>query len=187
MWRAATATTRFARPAAWLSLFFQRTLARRTFSVATTTTTTTLDGSDGVTAVIDETLDKKFLKLQQVDADATGVHVVLQASTGAYPRDTVQTLKRRISGIAGVDEEAVNVSVDLARPRPAARTNAPGLQHVGKIIAVSSCKGGVGKSTIATNLAFQVAAMGGRVGLFDADIYGKCGAVVMRAPVCCGW
>ena len=46
------------------------------------------------------------------------------------------------------------------------------LTHVGALIGVSSCKGGVGKSTIATNLAFSIAALGGRVGLIDADVYG---------------
>ena len=48
----------------------------------------------------------------------------------------------------------------------------PSLQHVGALIGVSSCKGGVGKSTIAANLAFSLAQMGGRVGLLDADVHG---------------
>jgi Mrp family chromosome partitioning ATPase len=48
----------------------------------------------------------------------------------------------------------------------------PGLVHVSQYIAVYSCKGGVGKSTVAVNLAYELAKSGGRVGLLDLDIYG---------------
>jgi ATP-binding protein involved in chromosome partitioning len=63
-----------------------------------------------------------------------------------------------------------------ARPAPAAQT-APGhgrleLPGVGALVAVASGKGGVGKSTIAANLACALARQGKRVGLMDADVYG---------------
>lgn len=48
----------------------------------------------------------------------------------------------------------------------------PGLANVSHFLAVYSCKGGVGKSTVAVNLAYELAHLGGRVGLLDVDIYG---------------
>jgi ATP-binding protein involved in chromosome partitioning len=52
---------------------------------------------------------------------------------------------------------------------PAQKINLPGVKHV---VAVASGKGGVGKSTVATNLAMALQHLGRRVGLLDADIYG---------------
>ena len=58
-----------------------------------------------------------------------------------------------------------------AAPRPSAPTPVS-YPNLGRIVAVSSGKGGVGKSTVATNLAIALAATGARVGLMDADVYG---------------
>ena len=58
-----------------------------------------------------------------------------------------------------------------AAPRPSAPTPVA-YPSLGRIIAVSSGKGGVGKSTVATNLAIALAATGARVGIMDADVYG---------------
>ena len=51
-------------------------------------------------------------------------------------------------------------------------TGNPSMAHLGQIIAVASGKGGVGKSTVSTNLALALAAQGAAVGLVDADLYG---------------
>src|SRR5262245_21820202 len=59
---------------------------------------------------------------------------------------------------------------------PAQKINLPGVKNV---VAVASGKGGVGKSTVATNLALALHLMGRRVGLLDADIYGPSIPIMM--------
>ena len=85
-----------------------------------------------------------------------------------------------------VDPSIVDVQIELAaapQPPSSGPIGAAGHGHgelperqpipgVGRVIAVSSGKGGVGKSTVAVNLACALAARGLRVGLLDADIYG---------------
>ncbi|XP_047054296.1 fe-S cluster assembly factor HCF101, chloroplastic-like isoform X1 [Lolium rigidum] len=67
----------------------------------------------------------------------------------------------------------VNVTMSAQPAQPIYAGELPeGLQKISNIIAVSSCKGGVGKSTVAVNLAYTLAGMGARVGIFDADVFG---------------
>ena len=66
---------------------------------------------------------------------------------------------------------------------PAARPNAPAsLAGVTNFVAVASGKGGVGKSTVAANLACALAATGARVGLMDADVYGPSVPLMFGVP-----
>jgi len=76
-----------------------------------------------------------------------------------------------LAGLPGVKNAAVVFTAHRQAPPPA-KSSEPILPGVANVIAVASGKGGVGKSTVAVNLAVALAQTGLRVGMLDADIYG---------------
>ena len=89
------------------------------------------------------------------------IETVLQKTKGVRSARVMLTAERA--------PQPVSPSASATRIVPPAKPLAPGVKH---IIAVASGKGGVGKSTVAVNLAVALAQNGLRVGLLDADIYG---------------
>jgi ATP-binding protein involved in chromosome partitioning len=75
-----------------------------------------------------------------------------------------------VAALPGVDKVAVTMTANVRRP--AGLTPKGGLSGVKNAIAIASGKGGVGKSTAATNIAIALARTGATVGLMDADVYG---------------
>jgi ATP-binding protein involved in chromosome partitioning len=83
-------------------------------------------------------------------------------------------LRSLLEELEGVENVAISLQQDASAAggpmkRPSPRQPIPGVAH---ILAVASGKGGVGKSTVAVNLALALAAEGLRVGILDADVYG---------------
>jgi len=103
--------------------------------------------------------------------------VRLHVRPGTDKPETLQQLARaidaavrRLPGVAHVDVHFARAEEGRGRDPFAERAGLPG---VAQVVAVSSTKGGVGKSTVAVNLALALAAGGQRrVGLMDADVYG---------------
>jgi ATP-binding protein involved in chromosome partitioning len=92
------------------------------------------------------------------------------------PATLVRAVRKAVEVIPGVASVRVDVRTPAPAPRATPKTAAPptpkALPHLGTVLAVSSGKGGVGKSTVSVNLAAGLAARGQRVGLMDADVYG---------------
>lgn len=98
-----------------------------------------------------------------------------QAEVMTPVRDAAEAALRALPGVDQVQIALTAHSAPKAPPELKPRPSATGPQPVPgvrRIIAVASGKGGVGKSTVAVNLACALAAEGKRVGLLDADVYG---------------
>ncbi|MBI3796003.1 MAG: Mrp/NBP35 family ATP-binding protein [Deltaproteobacteria bacterium] len=110
-----------------------------------------------------------FGMVKDIAVGGAGVTVQLAPST-----DNAEVVAQIRQDVIATLAPLVRVPIEVVIQRPAtaptrATPEMPGIQHV---IAVASGKGGVGKSTVAVNLALALAAIGQRIGVLDADVYG---------------
>ena len=112
-----------------------------------------------------------FIKGLQIEGGR--VSFTIELTTPACPvkdqlRDQAQAAVAALPGVESVDVQ-LSASVRSAVNPEAGRASVPGVKNV---IAVGAGKGGVGKTTVAVNLAIALAKCGSRVGMIDGDIYG---------------
>lgn len=105
----------------------------------------------------------------RINGNSVSFSIIFPKKTDPFRNSLIKAAEAAIHTNVGAD---IKVSIDAVFPEPAPKAEQPKPLAQTKVIAVSSGKGGVGKSTVACNLAIALAKLGHSVGLLDADIFG---------------
>ena len=112
-----------------------------------------------------------IIKEIRIDGADVVVQMAIATADANVPRAIKAESEAALAAVPDIGKYRVNIDIQAPAQQPAGMgaTDIPGIRH---IIAVASGKGGVGKSTVAANLAVALGQTGARVGLCDCDLYG---------------
>ena len=120
-----------------------------------------------------------IVRAVSIEGDAVRFVLEVEAARGVAMEPVRVDAVRAVEALRGVGKVSALITAhsekkvpDLGSKKPAAPEGPQRIPGVKHIVAVASGKGGVGKSTVSSNLAVALAGMGLKVGLLDADIYG---------------
>ncbi len=113
-------------------------------------------------------------------SDSTVSLTVLLAMPGSPSKDEIEkAVREKLTGLPEVRD--VRIQWETVIPQARGTSDKPPLPGIKNIVAIGSGKGGVGKTTVAVNLAVGLSWMGASVGLLDADVYGPNVPLMMGA------
>ena len=142
--------------------------------------TTVEDANNALSKILDSGSKKNLIELAWIkNVRVTSPRVIITLSLPSFANSQreriVKEVREKLLSFVDINDVQIELDNNISQSNSKDESNLPDLKNIKgikHIIAISSGKGGVGKSTIAVNIACSLAKLGLKTGLLDADIYG---------------